>query len=519
MRKLHIINYLYAILAAIIIQGCVTVPSDVVMPQWDTNLNIPFATKNYTLNDILKSQNYISISAAQDSTYIITSDTYSQSQGISNFIKVTTGQTIANQFVPTDGSEVEVLLPFPEGAELDSAVFVSGTMTITGHNNSANTPATITIRVPGISNNGNPLVLSVTVPVKSSNTTTRQLNGYVYKEPAVQFFKGFDIIAKATGGTGQVTFDANSSDFVFSSVTGYLPTKTLGSQSNNFSLNLGDASKYRDKVFLKTATLTMTGNYKSPAAKPFVIKVNNFKVQGVRNNTSTPMDLTFNSSTVDSFRFDANGNFVRNYTETNSNITQFITFLPGVIKISADYVMNPDNSKEYRTATNADTVFFKTNFSTKSLLAVQQTSFVDTLKLDISQDERDQILKGQGVSATANIQNAIPLTAWVKVTLTDEHYQPLFVVTKDAVTHADSIKFLGATVDAAGNVLHADTSNAIVTLDSTQITKLANFAHYAFVSVTVSTSGTNNAPVLVRAKDWIKLNVFGRVTYRIKGDK
>ena len=69
-----------------IIQGCVSLPSDVIMPQWDTDLNVPITLKTYTLNDIIKSQNYISINS-QDSTFLISSDSLSQKIAISQFLQ------------------------------------------------------------------------------------------------------------------------------------------------------------------------------------------------------------------------------------------------------------------------------------------------------------------------------------------------------------------------------------------------------------------------------------------------
>src|ERR1035438_2333321 len=74
---------------AVLIQGCVSLPSDVIMPQWDTDLNLPITTKSYNLNDIIKSQNYISINS-QDSTYLISSDSLGQNIAISQFLQVNT---------------------------------------------------------------------------------------------------------------------------------------------------------------------------------------------------------------------------------------------------------------------------------------------------------------------------------------------------------------------------------------------------------------------------------------------
>ena len=71
----------------VLIQGCVSLPTDVIMPQWDTNFNIPITSKIYTLNDIIKSQNYISINP-QDNTYLIASDSLNQTIPISQFIQI-----------------------------------------------------------------------------------------------------------------------------------------------------------------------------------------------------------------------------------------------------------------------------------------------------------------------------------------------------------------------------------------------------------------------------------------------
>jgi hypothetical protein len=519
MFKPHIQQYFFIILTVFIIQGCVSVPSDVIMPTWDTNLNVPFATKSYTLADIIKSQNYISISAAQDSVYLINSDTVKQSVSIGNFIKVSMGGTVSIPIIPTDGTEYQLTVPFPENAELDSATFVKGTLKITGYNTSTISSSVITVRIPGIIlTNGSQAILSVNVPINSTRTDSINLAGATYLAPATQFFPGFDMYAKATGTFGKVSLDAYTSDFYFSRVTGYLPTKSLGLQSSTLALNLGDATKYRDKVFLKTGTLNLQGSYQSSASNPFVIKVDSLKILGKRNNTGATMYLSYNTP-QDTFRFNSDGTLsLPAYTESNSNITSFITFLPDSLKITAGYIMNPDNSKIYHTATSTDIVKFTSNFSTKSFLAIKQTSFLDTLALDMSQDNRDQIAKGQGVTAISNIQNAIALSSWVKVTLTDQYYHPLFVVTRDTIAHADSISLAGAAVDINGNVTNPGASTTTISLDSTQIKLLAQSAHFALVSVTVSTTGANNAPVLIRAKDWIKLNVYGSVNYRIKGD-
>ena len=524
MKKNYLFSLINITLITILFQSCAKFPSDVIMPQWDVDLNVPLATKNYLLADIIKPQKYISIDPTNDSLYVVTSDTYSQSVGISNFIKVLTSSEVTGIPIFAGVTDFAVPVPFPGGAKINNAEFQSGTLFIAGHNPKS-TPVNLIISIPCIFNADGTGSLKDTLIVPAQNGANPgyaslliDLAGRSYIASDQNNQNSLYIHLSLTGTLDitypYVTFDSKVSDFYFNSFSGYLPTKSLGTKTNSFSLNLGDAVKYRDGVVLKTALLTMNGKYKSPVSNPFIVKIDSFQVIGSRIGSSLTKKLTFNSMPYDSFRFDSHGNFTREYTETNSNITDFISFLPDVINISAKYVMNPDSSQEFKTATSTDTVNFTTNFSTKSVLAVKQTSFSDTLALNISQDNRDKIVKGKGVSATVDIQNAIPLNSWIRVTLADSSYHTLFVISKSA-SGADSISFPGATVDGNGNVVTLGANSTTISLDSAQIKQLAQKAYYAIISVTVITTGNNNTPITVKAKDWIKLNVYGSVTYRI----
>jgi hypothetical protein len=523
MKKNYLFSLINITLITILFQSCAKFPSDVIMPQWDVDLNVPLATKSYLLADIIKPQNYISIDPTHDSLYVITSDTYSQSVGISNFIKVLTSSEVAGIPIFAGVIDFAVSVPFPGGAKINTAEFQSGTLFIAGHNPKS-TPVNLIISIPCIFNADGTGSLKDTLIVPAQNGANPgyaslliDLAGRSYIASDQNNQNSLYIHLSLTGTLDitypYVTFDSKVSDFDFTSFTGYLPTKSLGTKTNSFSLNLGDAVKYRDKVTLSTASLIMNGKYKSSASDPFIVEVDNFQVVGSRIGSTLTQALTFYSGS-NTFRFDATGNFTAVYDTTNSNITTFIDFLPDVINISAKYVMNPDNSQEFKTATSKDTINFTTNFSTKSVLAVKQTSFSDTLALNISQDNRDKIVKGKGVSATVDIQNAIPLNSWIRVTLADSSYHTLFVISKSA-SGADSISFPGATVDGNGNVVTLGANSTTISLDSAQIKQLAQKAYYAIISVTVITTGNNNTPITVKAKDWIKLNVYGSVTYRI----
>ena len=69
--------------------GCFDLPNDVIMPQWDVDLNVPLLKKAYTLEDIIKSDKEPNISIDPiDSLYVIQSDNYLSTSGISEFLQV-----------------------------------------------------------------------------------------------------------------------------------------------------------------------------------------------------------------------------------------------------------------------------------------------------------------------------------------------------------------------------------------------------------------------------------------------
>ena len=85
-RKFTIV---FPCLLLIFIAGCIDIPTNVKAPQWDVNLNLPLVNRSYSLDDIIKKQNYIS-SSAVDSIFVIQSDIYPQHVDVTNFVQLNT---------------------------------------------------------------------------------------------------------------------------------------------------------------------------------------------------------------------------------------------------------------------------------------------------------------------------------------------------------------------------------------------------------------------------------------------
>ena len=450
------------ILLSLFRYGCVDIPSDIIAPQWDVDLNLPIINRSYTLDDIIKDQEYISVSGTtpENSIYILQSDDYNQSVGISQFIKVTQGTNSRNNIIPADNNGSNTIyLTFPEGAKIDSATFQSGTFSYNISNPSL-VPVNVTLTVPGIiKNDGNPFSISKSIPSKGQDSVTVDFSSYKYRLPAAQppFLKNslmiiLDVKATVTTGTNIIA-SFYSSDFLFKTVTGYIPKKSLGEQTESFSIDLGSAKDYRGKAFLRDASLDLDANYSSPYPNPFDIEVKNLNIIGERSDGTQfyLKDSTGNQNLT--FLF-TNGDYHKTFSKTGSNINSFMSFLPDKILLKAEYIMNPNNTTG--SATDKDSVKFKASFSSTSFMALKKSSITDTTSIDLSNDDRDNIRKGRAANLNIDVENGIPLTAWINVVVTDQNYNPLFSV-QNTTTGNDSLYFLGADVGANGEVTSATT--------------------------------------------------------------
>jgi hypothetical protein len=523
--KFNCKNLTFVVVTAMLflIGGCIDLPTDLKVPQWDVDLNLPIVNRTYTLNDIIKKQNYISIqgSNSTDSIYVIQSDTYSQSTTVSNFIQLNGVSSSVGNIIPAGVSgSIAIYLPIPAGAELDNAVFTKGLLSLHIVNPNLQT-ATLNIAFPGILQNGSELNIPMSVPPLQQDSVQRSLAGFIYKLPTNQANRGvIQIIVSAAASSlpliSFVTMDIYSSDFNFSTATGNLPSKSLGVKSQSFSLNLGNAQDYRDKASLKYGSLNLDVKYYSPVSNPFGIKVKNLNIIGLRedgsqivlkDSTGSP-NITFNIGS---------GTTHLTFSEANSNITSFISFLPGKILLSAEYIMNPDNLTA--TVTDQDSIVFSTNFSTRSVLAIKKSIITDTASINISDKDTLKIQDAKSAYINVNIQNGIPLDSWLTIKFVDSLYHPLFLLTNSS--NADSIFFASANVNSAGEVTSEVTTNNIIRLDSLQTVKLSR-ARYVIYSAAVQTNGSsvgsNGNFVSIRPNDKLQINVYGGIKYHINTD-
>jgi hypothetical protein len=506
----------------VVTSGCYEIPNEFILPEWDVDLNIPFANKRFTIDELIREQGFLATGNLdiEDSIYVLATEIYDLDADISDFIQLVGFATLNNIPVFTDSQSVTLYLEFPEGAVLDSAEFLSGTLDFSV-NNPTNSEVTLTLVVPGINDpSGNPLLIEIITSPQNVNSFSSDLEGLSYKVPKnqpPQFYNSLMVNTSVTNGNaaGNVVYlDFSSSNFLFSYVSGVMPATSLGIRENSFGFAT-ELSDYRDKTILREAEMIVDAGFISQFSDPYPVDVNNLNIVGLRSD-GLQFLLKDSTGNENMFVHIEDGMFKQSFDESNSNITQFISFLPDTILLIAEYVLNPDGTRG--AAAIDDSISFNTTFVINSFLALKKSTVSDSSTFELSQDEKDAIREGNSVSITMELENAIPLTGWLRMDVVDEDHNFLFTISHNS-NETDTISFNAAVVDENGEVIKPFTNPPVtIELDSSQIEMMTR-ARFAVYSVTLRTSDAfqnSSKIVALRPDAWVKLKTYGTINYRVK---
>lgn len=523
MNKRYLKIIIIAFTATLIItSGCYEIPNEIIFPEWNVDLNIPIANKRFTIDELIREQGFLATEnlSIEDSIYIMGTEIYDLNTDISDFIQLVGFAKLTNIPIFTDSQNVTLYFDFPEGAVLDSAEFLSGTLDFSV-NNPTNSEVTLNLVIPGINDQGgNPLLIEIITPPQNVNSISSNLEGLRYKVPNNQpseFYNSLMVNTSVTNGNGignVVYLDFSTSDFLFSYVSGVMPATSLGIHENSFGFAT-ELSDYRDKTILRAAEMIVDARFITQFSDPYPVDVNNLNIVGLRSD-GLQFLLRDSTGNENMFIHIEDGLFKQAFNESNSNITQFISFLPDTILLVAEYVMNPDGKKG--AAAIDDSISFSTTFTISSFLALKKSTVVDSGTIDLSQDEKDAIRDGNSVSITIELENAIPLAGWIRMDVVDEYHNHLFTITHNS-NDTDTLFFNAAVVDENGEVIQPFTNPPItIELNSSQIEMMTR-AKFAVYSVTLRTSDAFQNPpkiVAIRPNAWVKLRSYGTINYRIK---
>lgn len=527
MNRLRVV-YISFITFSIALIGCFDLPEELIMPEWDVGLNVPLTNKTYTLYDMFKpeSQRFISTSINSENFYLIQTDLIESYYEILKHVSIADESTIYKNFiVPADSSTNQVFITFPDSAEIERGTFMDGQISFSIQNpHSAEIFSRI--KVAGIRKpDGSELIIESNLQPFESDSVSFDLTGCEYVFPQTlypQNKNGLHLEASADCSLPNAfeVVHFYGYNFRFSSVTGILPKKSLGTKSTSSFLEINDAAALRDKIFIKECNLTINSQYSSLHQNNFSIELKDAKFIGKRKDGQEKLLRRSDGQSINLLVQNGVAEYV--FDQDNSNISDFLAFLPDTISISAECILNPFNERISRTITNQDSINFLASFSAKSIFAIKQTNFKDTVEIEISQDDRDKIRKSKEADLNIHIENAIPIDAHLKATVTDENYNPLFVLTQ-GLSGSDSLFFAGSQVNSStGQIISPTFTTNSIMLKSNQLSQLAD-ARYVILSTTVNTTNSfsSNPPIVnLKSSDWVRMRCFGKIRYHVaSGEK
>ena len=506
----------------IIISGCYELPDKIILPQWDTDLNLPIANRRFTIDELIKEQGQISTegTSVEDSIYILESNLFNLDTDIEDFTQLSGSSSVTNIPVLTDSMDVTIYLPFPNGAVIDSGSFLSGTIELTV-NNPSSEEVQLDIAFPGIKDaTGKMFVISAATPPFTVNTVNYDLAGHRYKvldsqPPGYQNSLEINAAATTENKSSEIVFvDLTAGNMIFEYVSGILPTTSLGEKQSKFSFAPENTSDYQDKAILREAEMVFNANFISEFNNTFPVDVNNLNIIGLRND-GNQFYLRDSTGSKNLFIRIENGNVKKIFNQDNGNITDFVSFLPDTILLQAEYIINPENVRG--SAALEDSVKFEVTASAKSFIALKKSTLVDSTEIELSQDQKDAINKGNTAGVTIEFENAVPLSGWIKIDLVDENNNRLFTISRNS-NGTDTLIFDGAVVNASGEVAGSTVNPPVtVQLNAEEVDMLTR-TRFAVFSITVETSDAFKNPptiVAIRPSAWMKLKAYGTINYRI----
>jgi hypothetical protein len=293
------------------------------------------------------------------------------------------------------------------------------------------------------------------------------------------------------------------------------PEQRIARRTDTISADLGrDLDDFRNKIHLESAVLTLSAQYESVFNNPFNLRLDSLTI--LARSDDQEIYLTDSTGSIYISALLTQGEISLHFNLTNSNLSEVINSIPDEIIISASYTIVGGN--QTGTITNEDVTNIAVEINSRSVLAIEKSTISDTLSLYVSEEERDHIRNAQLSNFSLDILNAIPVQGWIKVDFLDMSRNYLFSL---VIENQDSLIIQAARI----NIMSGEVDNPSITFRYIDLTaddiQLLAESYFVVANVSVETSAFRlpDPPlIMLRTSDWMKVNIYGRVKYRINLD-
>lgn len=452
-----------SLMILVLFSSCNDIPTDISLPSWDSDFRIPITEKNYKLSEVIKLDNHITIDSNNSYLYKLVSDSYSDTYIPKDLGEGEFAFSYINNVFPVASKDTMIRIQTNNGSEIDSAIIKQGKIVVKIKNNS-NDNVDFIIRVPALRDaSTNEFKVSDKINANSNQTFEYDLANYSFSSYYQTSKNSIECLVKINGKfTGEtIELDLQSDKVTFRYINGKIQSKNLDPLNKVFVLPIpADVNSLKDKLKLFDTKLFINADYYSAInnnKKIFEVILSNLRVIGKRKDGGEQKLKDQNGSENFGNLLIQNGTFSKEFNNSNSNISEFLSFIPDSLILRADVILNPNTKAGI--ATDNDSLVLKANFFALSTASMEDLNYSDTLDIEIDEKYRKEIAKAKKVKLTYQCDNEIPLGADLKVSYTDANYSSYF---------SQNISLAGANVLSNTQISNNQTK-AFLELDSTQI--------------------------------------------------
>ncbi|MFA7418179.1 MAG: hypothetical protein WCZ90_00735 [Melioribacteraceae bacterium] len=339
--------------------------------------------------------------------------------------------------------------------------------------------------------------------VSTSGSPTNQLSYKISLQTKAT--SDFRTIKSTDGISGSVEI----SNLKLKEFTGQLQPQLVEAERSAISLDLQDL---KDKLQFQQI------NLRNPLVQ-LRLKTNaqfEFRIDGRiegRNSLGQKAILGLNSKTLNTTLITPADSILTINSDSLSLFFKKFSRFPDSLIVYAGGTLNPN----YKTVSlkSTDKITGRSIFELPLDFGISNAQITDSVAVDLSNDERDQIKDVNSIEAGLVLTNGLPASISFTGKMYDQNNNFLTYFPPKYSDQDTVLTFNGAATDASGNVSVKNKQTKTVKALKAEVDKIAK-AKYMRVRLTLNTSGSGNSPVRFKTTDDLLIHAFGSTNYRVK---
>lgn len=291
--------------------------------------------------------------------------------------------------------------------------------------------------------------------------------------------------------------------------SGQLQPKLVTSQRSSISFDLKD---------LKTKLQFQQINFKNPLAQirlkstaQFEFKLDG-RIEG-KNSLGQKSILGLNSKTLSNPIISPTDSVISINADSLSLFFKKFSRFPDSLIVYAGGTINPNYKNVVIKST--DQIVGRSIIELPMDLGIQNAELTDSVKVDLSNDDRDKLKDVNSFEAGIKLTNGLPVSIAFTGKLYDDKNNFLTYFPPKYTDQDTVLSFNGASTDANGNVTVKNDQTVKVKAQKTEIDKITK-ATYMRVRLKINSSSPNYSPVKFRTTDDVQIHAFGSTNYNVK---